>query len=829
MPSLTLTAALLLLGKEDMPWGSPTWQSITKIHGEPWAVAENAANDSPTLHIPEWTTKVANQVKTFAMTVWGLPSTKQEAYVAKRSTDNDSAGRTAWATFISKRSAQWGINKIIDDILVGAGRSPAQVLRDMNTRELPFADIAQVYELMGVVAQKLFGNEAYIGITRDVHMMDLLFEMVTEQWKVFSAEGASPKPSAIKVFLKDLHKLLTLYIRYDDAEWRARVEQYMTDMVEMLKVVRKEPGSENTDKLPKSLRDALCNLATEEDIYAVTQYLLAMIEEMDATATDEQVELDLDAPIDPAWTEGIESLSKITEDALWQKLGFTDKKIPFFQRWTDPDGLIDPWSQEGQAWLNTATSKRQIYHMLERTFEGKPVLLMDGVGLGKTLQVLGTIACLAYYSRMYTEKGTFPGDFAGRKMNTLDSNIPDLPHIIDLVDRTVCCQQAALASAHYLGHSNASSAWVNIPYDSRPFRTMPWQCSIVKQSRRRLVMRCQHNGIHRAFRGLRERATALIAMTATPITTKAQASSSESHTQYRIINCYRWQDLYIMGQWMGVPNFNDYKEFLELNKEINWANRQDSKALREAGIEGNIIPVMHDWMIKMRERFAPHVIHRTIDSVDHSGNKLFGLRPYQEHTMKLQMYEWEMGALRTFAKDLVKENPIASADMRKVSDCTVVAPQLLQWPSADYRAWLYGTKQHPGDEWPSKMANVALARGGHQTGVMALRERSMLHPMLNPKNGGHWKKPASLEAWRSTEKTIKLDTLAQVVHHHLQSNGRAPLAMDDDGKCLSPAPNAVDDTADYGEDDRIVIYSAFPSSNQAIIDVHIPPSIAHLS
>ncbi|KAI6044345.1 hypothetical protein EDC04DRAFT_2889792 [Pisolithus marmoratus] len=360
MPSLTLTAALLLLGKEDMPWGSLTWQSITKIHGKPWAVAENANNDSPTLYVLEWTTKVANQVKTFAMTVWGLPSTKQEAYITKWSTDNDSTGRTAWAAFVSKWSAQWGINKIINNVLVGAGRSPAQ---------LPYVDIAQVYELMGVVAQKLFGDEAYLGqgsllkpekgITRDVHMMDSLFKTVTEQWKAFSAEGALPKPSAIKAFLKDLCKLLTLYIQYDDAEQHACMEQYMTNMVEMLKVVCKEPGSENTDKLPKSLCNALCNLATEEDIYAVTQYLLATIEEMDAAAADEHIELDLDALIDPAWTEGIESLLKITEDALWQKLRFTDKKILFFQRWTDPDGLIDPWLQEGQAWLNIATSKRQ--------------------------------------------------------------------------------------------------------------------------------------------------------------------------------------------------------------------------------------------------------------------------------------------------------------------------------------------------------------------------------------------------------------------------------------------------------------------------------------
>ncbi|KAI6144170.1 P-loop containing nucleoside triphosphate hydrolase protein, partial [Pisolithus thermaeus] len=745
MPSQSLTAALLLLGKDGLPWNIPTWQSISRIHGEPWATAENATDDSLALHVPEWTTRVANHVQAFATKVWGMATSKQDAYVAKRAKDNDSVGRTAWATFVSKRSAQWGINKIIDDVLVGTGRSPAQVLCEFGTQELPFAEAAQIYEVQGDVAQKLFGDEAYVGSG------SLLKPAISK----FSA--------TIKSFLKDLRKLLSLYVRYDDTERRARVEQYMTDMIEMLKVVRKEPGSENTDKLPKSLREALRNLASEDEISAVTQYLLVTMEDMDGADPDERVDLDLDAPLDPAWTEGVENLSKLTDDVLWQKLGLAEKRIPFFQRWTDPDGLMDPWSQDGQAWLNSATLKRHeleprwhqlvgIYRMLERTFEGKPVLLMDGVGLGKTLQVLGTIACLAYYSHVYKEKGTFPGDFAGRKMNTHDGNIPDLSHII------VCPVNLRQQWESEIKRFLSPGSFDILPYINRLDSRSSWWSDLFQASKqplpRRIILATQtaiqddaiavfnsqtvkekaghaipgaqfesvsprtvygqkyglvimdeahcarkHNHIHRAFRGLRERATTLIAMTATPITTKAQAGIEGN---------------IIRGVFIGVRNQN--------------TPDMESPA------------VTRDWMIKMRERFAPHVIRRTIDSVDFAGNKLFGMLPYKEHTLKLQMYSWEMGALRTFAKDLVKENPIAS-------------------------------------------------------------------------------KPESLEKWQSTEKTIKLDTLAQVVHHHLEKNGRAPLATNDDGKTLTPAPNAEDDNNDYGEDDRIVIYSAFPSSNQAIVDI----------
>ncbi|KAI6142086.1 hypothetical protein BKA82DRAFT_149320, partial [Pisolithus tinctorius] len=133
---------------------------------------------------------------------------------------------------------------------------------------------------------------------------------------------------------------------------------------------------------------------------------------------------------------------------------------------------------------------------------------------------------------------------------------------------------------------------------------------------------------------LKECATSDIIMTATPITTKAH-------------------DLYIMGQWMGIPGFDNHNEFLELNKEINRTNHQDSKPLHEAGIEGSIISsifigihnqntpdllspeITHEWMVKICDQFAHHIICQMINSVDHAGTKLFSLKPYLEHTLRL--------------------------------------------------------------------------------------------------------------------------------------------------------------------------------------------------
>ena len=50
--------------------------------------------------------------------------------------------------------------------------------------------------------------------------------------------------------------------------------------------------------------------------------------------------------------------------------------------------------------------------MLINTFKGRPVLLMDEVRVGKTLQVLGYIAMRAYLYEAHEQQGGYPGLFS---------------------------------------------------------------------------------------------------------------------------------------------------------------------------------------------------------------------------------------------------------------------------------------------------------------------------------------------------------------------------------------------------------------------------------
>ncbi|KAA1479709.1 hypothetical protein DENSPDRAFT_749755, partial [Dentipellis sp. KUC8613] len=141
------------------------------------------------------------------------------------------------------------------------------------------------------------------------------------------------------------------------------------------------------------------------------------------------------------WEDGVDEYKNMTEDELWEALGLAEKKqLPFFNAKLDPLGVRHPWDedQNGAEWIEKngeAFTPRWhqlvgILKMLENAFAGRPILQMDDVGLGKTLQTIGTIMCLAWFRTVFEEHKRFPGRFAHRKWQGTGENIPNLPHMI---------------------------------------------------------------------------------------------------------------------------------------------------------------------------------------------------------------------------------------------------------------------------------------------------------------------------------------------------------------------------------------------------------------
>lgn len=120
------------------------------------------------------------------------------------------------------------------------------------------------------------------------------------------------------------------------------------------------------------------------------------------------------------WKEGVEQYQGCTCQQLWEMLGLESiQRIPGFQRKIDMDGIWKPWSKEGIEWLATNPAAEDlevswhqlvgIVHMVDRILQGKPILLMDEVGVGKTLQAVGLIAILAHFREHFSRHQSFPG------------------------------------------------------------------------------------------------------------------------------------------------------------------------------------------------------------------------------------------------------------------------------------------------------------------------------------------------------------------------------------------------------------------------------------
>ena len=105
----------------------------------------------------------------------------------------------------------------------------------------------------------------------------------------------------------------------------------------------------------------------------------------------------------PDWETGVEAWQKMNVSDLCTFLGVSETTgIITFNTTIDPLGVRDPWldpephpddiplTLHWHQWIG-------IVKIMVSLFEGDRVLLMDAVGLGKTMQVVGVIALLDFY------------------------------------------------------------------------------------------------------------------------------------------------------------------------------------------------------------------------------------------------------------------------------------------------------------------------------------------------------------------------------------------------------------------------------------------------
>ena len=173
--------------------------------------------------------------------------------------------------------------------------------------------------------------------------------------------------------------------------------------------------------MPRVLRDALRELAREADIRLVAASIQDAIQQYEGREHTDIPDISFDALPDPKWTSGVEDFSHFNMQQLWDMLGLAVPKLPNFNTDHDSESIHDRWDKSEAAWFadkaNLVPLEPRwhqlvgILKMLHLAFDGKPVLLMDEVGVGKTMQVVGLIAMLAYYREFWDKNQDYPGIF----------------------------------------------------------------------------------------------------------------------------------------------------------------------------------------------------------------------------------------------------------------------------------------------------------------------------------------------------------------------------------------------------------------------------------
>lgn len=176
-------------------------------------------------------------------------------------------------------------------------------------------------------------------------------------------------------------------------------------------------------ELSAALKASLLHLAQAADCIRIQAEIQDEIQELSQDASPLPVLTYTTVSLED-WETGVEQWHNQAPSVVYRLLGIKeDEALANFNQFIDPINAADPWINSSWQDPNQShpdrTSLRPHWHqlvgilkMLNDIWQGKPIMLMDGVGLGKTLQVVGVMALLVYYRAVKAQTGDYPGIFS---------------------------------------------------------------------------------------------------------------------------------------------------------------------------------------------------------------------------------------------------------------------------------------------------------------------------------------------------------------------------------------------------------------------------------
>ncbi|KAH9828935.1 uncharacterized protein C8Q71DRAFT_863615 [Rhodofomes roseus] len=432
------------------------WQILTRSDsGLPWEDGH-----VPTTWLEGHQPKLA-KVRSFVSRYKAISTEMAKRDALRTKADSDSEGRTAVLGWIDRQQkTKWDVRARILDVLEEYDYSPYQCMRTLGAKELGTADECAVYTVTSQIVGELFGDDAVRNgthpepwahsavrrliqimwktertrIKREINSLEAFAEKVNEKWE--AVQSKKNFNVAVKAYAKQLAEKVELVKKIDNPlvtpNWKGHIEK-VERICEQL-----ADRSQAVKGLPKTVIEAIQQLATEEEVQELQLSISQLLEKVDPDQ-DEEFAFAGSNIANEGWNSGVEHYQQCTLDEVWAMLGRgTEKTIPFFNTVEATESGADPWSVQGILALQDGPTQPLVPHwhqlvgilkMLDNFLAGKPILLVDGVGVGKTMQVVGVICFLAFFHDHFERNGYFPGKY---KTTTFkgNGNVPNAPHLI---------------------------------------------------------------------------------------------------------------------------------------------------------------------------------------------------------------------------------------------------------------------------------------------------------------------------------------------------------------------------------------------------------------
>ncbi|PCH35827.1 nucleoside triphosphate hydrolase protein [Wolfiporia cocos MD-104 SS10] len=385
-----------------------------------------------------WSDTTYEVVKAFIEQYEDWPYNEWPKKMVAALSGNDSLGVKVWTDWMIFTFGKWHVKQTINTAVHETGLSLESLIPPISEVSLDDAEKA--------IAQQMFSEDAFeslgtcMWLTQHIHTFircelalawDRYHKKVKKDYakmkakqqecqdvlsKIGQKENGSYARKYLRSLVKSVMDLVPLMKRYNELESIATCKEWETLLHNMLSRAKGD-----REKLPRQLHIALEQLPDRQTVAPVDMDLKDLLHQIRADEDDKDRILEVDVEIPASvmdWESGVKEYSSLSLEDIKEVLGLSDGQFPCFNSKEDPLGH-NPWTLEGLEAL--------VLKMMRCTINGDPVLLMDKVGVGKTMQAVMFIVLRVYYREYFTQHGKFPGMFEHEKHI---KNLPNGPILI---------------------------------------------------------------------------------------------------------------------------------------------------------------------------------------------------------------------------------------------------------------------------------------------------------------------------------------------------------------------------------------------------------------